>query len=273
MTAQGFSADDIDTSRPHSARMYDYFLGGKTSYEADIQGAEAVISFWPGVRTGARVNRAFMHRASRWLVREAGIRQFLDIGTGIPTEPNLHQVVQAVAPESRVVYADNDPIVLRYAQALLRSTPEGRTAYLHADATDPDSILNHPEIHEILDLSRPVGLSLNALLHYIGDENGPHEIVARLVDAMPSGSYLTLTHCTPDLDPETWERLSSLSMSGSAASAKARTREEILRFFDGLEFVEPGLTVPHRWRPEPDQPLADASDAEVSLYAAVARKP
>jgi len=273
MTAQGFHADDIDTSRPHSARMYDYFLGGKTNYEADIQGAEAVIGIWPGVRTGARVNRAFMHRAVRWLVREAGIRQFLDVGTGIPTEPNLHQVAQDLAPEARIVYADNDPIVLRYAQALLRSTPEGRTAYLHADATDPDSILDHPELREVLDLSRPVALSLNALLHYVGDDRKPHETVARLVDALAPGSYLTLTHCTPDFDPETWERLSRLSMSGSAASARARTREEILRFFEGLEFVEPGLVAPHHWKPEPDQPFADASDAEVSLYAGVARKP
>ncbi|MTE18848.1 SAM-dependent methyltransferase [Streptomyces sp. TRM43335] len=273
MTAQGFHADDIDTSRPHSARMYDYFLGGKTNYEADIQGAEAVIGIWPGVRTGARVNRAFMHRAARWLVREAGIRQFLDVGTGIPTEPNLHQVVQGTAPEARVVYADNDPIVLRYAQALLRSTPEGRTAYLHADATDPDSILNHPELREVLDMDRPVALSLNALLHYINDDKKPYELVARLVDALPSGSYLTLTHCTPDLDPETWERLHQMSMSGSAAGAQDRTREQILRFFDGLEFVEPGLVVPHRWRPEPDQPYADVTDAEVSLYAGVARKP
>ncbi|GAA2442043.1 SAM-dependent methyltransferase [Streptomyces macrosporus] len=273
MTAQGFSADDIDTSRPHSARMYDYFLGGKTNYEADIKGAEAVIAGWPGVLTGARVNRAFMHRATRWFVREAGIRQFLDIGTGIPTEPNLHQIAQGEAPEARVVYADNDPIVLRYAQALLRSTPEGRTAYLHADVTEPGTILDHPELRETLDLSRPVALSLNAVFHYIGDEKRPYEVVAELVDALAPGSYLCLTHCTPDFDPGTWERLHRMAEAANTSMGRERTREEILPFFEGLEFVEPGLVPPHRWKPEPDQPFADATDAEVSLYAGIARKP
>ncbi|THA23798.1 SAM-dependent methyltransferase [Streptomyces sp. RKND-216] len=273
MTGNRYSADRIDTTAPHSARMYDYWLGGKTHYEADAEAAEAVMALWPGVRTGAQVNRWFMRRAARWLAEEAGIRQFLDVGAGIPTTPNLHQVTQAVAPDCRVVYADNDPIVLTYSEALLESSPEGRTVYVHADVTDPASILATPALRETLDLTRPVGLSMMALLHFVTDEGKPYDLVRELMGALPSGSYLMLSHCTPELDPPAWERLSQLAASRSDITGQARSHAEVSRFFDGLELVEPGVVVPHRWRPDGDESVADLTDAEVSLYAGVARKP
>ncbi|WP_367123686.1 SAM-dependent methyltransferase [Streptomyces phytohabitans] len=275
MTGYSFPRDEIDTTTPHSARMYDYFLGGKTHYGVDEEAAEAVISLWPNVRTCARVNRWFMRRAAGWLAAEAGVRQFLDIGAGIPTEPNMHQVTQAVAPETRVVYADNDPIVLTYSEALLESAPEGRTVYLHADAKDPESILSSPELHRTLDFGQPVALSLMALMHFITDKDKPYEIVDALVGALPSGSYLMLSHVTAELDPETWERMTgTLSRhSRGMKDGQARDRSEVTRFFDGLELVDPGIVVAHRWRPDGDDSLADVTDAQASLWAGVARKP
>jgi hypothetical protein len=254
--------------------MYDWYLGGKTHYVVDEEAGRQVVAIWPGIRTAARANRDFVIRATRFLAREAGIRQFLDIGTGIPTPPNLHEVAQAEAPECRVVYTDNRIIVLRYAQALLRSAPEGRTAYLHADFTDPDSILNAPDLLQTLDLTRPVALCLNALLHFVVDEQGPYEIVSRLLAALPSGSYVTISHVTNDLDPETFERLRGLRGSWTGPAGQWRSRAEIERFFDGLEMVEPGLVVAHRWRPDAAKPPpAEFTDASVSLYAGVARVP
>lgn len=275
MPGYSFRGENIDTTKPHSARMYDYFLGGKTNYGADETAAEAVISLWPDVKTCAQVNRWFMRRAARWLAAEAGIRQFLDIGSGIPTEPNLHQITQAIAPETKVAYVDNDPIVLTYSEALLESTSEGQTTYVHADATDPTGILNAPELHGTIDLTKPVGLSLMALLHFITDERKPYELVSTLMDAMPSGSYLMLSHVTADLDPETWERLTrELSDSPRRMSqGQARSKSEVTRFFDGLELVEPGVVAGHRWRPEEDRSMADVPDSRVSLWAGIGRKP
>jgi hypothetical protein len=272
VTDQGFPAAKIDTTKPHPARMYDFYLDGKDHYEIDRDAASHVVSVFPSSKTCARVNRLFMHRATRWLAAEAGIRQFLDIGTGIPTEPNLHQIAQRVAPDAKIVYADNDPIVLAHAQALLRSTTEGRTAYIHADVREPESILTAAELHATLDLSQPLALSLNALLHFIPDEYKPYELVAALVDALPSSSYLVLSHCTPDFDPDTWEKVTEIYRSGGIP-AQVRSADEVARFFDGLELVEPGVEVPHRWKPEAGQPLTDVTDAEVSCYAGVARKP
>ncbi|WP_265737720.1 SAM-dependent methyltransferase [Actinacidiphila oryziradicis] len=271
MSDQGFPAAEIDTSKPHPARMYDFYLGGKDHYEIDRAAASHVVSVFPGIKTCAQVNRLFMHRATRWLAAEAGIRQFLDIGTGIPTEPNLHQIAQGVAPDAKIVYADNDPIVLTHARALLRSTAEGRTAYIHADVREPESILTAAELHATLDMSRPVALSLNALLHFVPDEFKPYDLVAALVDALPSGSYLVISHCTPDFAPETWEKVIDVYRSGGIF-AQVRSAGEIARFFDGLELLEPGVEVPHRWKPDADQLLTDVTDAEVSLYVGVARK-
>ncbi|MBB5934620.1 SAM-dependent methyltransferase [Streptomyces zagrosensis] len=266
-----FRAEDIDTSKPHSARMYDYFLGGKTHYEVDALAAEKVLAVWPRAKVWARANRSFMHRSTHWLAAEAGIRQFLDIGTGVPTEPNLHQIAQRVAPDSRVVYADHDPIVLTYADALLRSAPAGRAAYLHADVLRPETIFDAPVLHDTIDLSQPVALSLNALLHFVPDEKGPYELVAHLVDQLAPGSYLALSHGAPDDDPVTTARVTELYRS-SGITVVGRTQDQVTRFFDGLELVEPGVTMISAWKSEIDQPLTEVIDAEVSLFAGVARK-
>jgi hypothetical protein len=266
------AARGLDTSRPHSARMYDYYLGGKDHFPVDKQAAEAVAEAYPGIFTCARENRAFMHRATRVLAQEHGIRQWLDIGTGIPTEPNVHQVAQSVVPEARVVYADNDPLVLKYAERLMRSTPQGRTTYIEADVNDPDALLTAPELAEVLDLSQPVALSLNALMHFITDARDPYGIVGRLMAALPAGSALALSHCTPDFDPPTWEKVTDI-YTGAGTPVQFRSQQDVTRFFDGLDLLEPGVTVGHRWRPSqpagPDTP----TDAQVSLWAGVGIKP
>jgi hypothetical protein len=212
-----------------------------------------------------------MHRATRVLAREHGIRQWLDIGTGIPTEPNLHQVAQSVVPDARVVYADNDPLVLKYAERLMRSSAEGRTTYMEADVNDPRALLTAPELAEVLDLSRPVALSLNALMHFVTDAQDPYGTVRRLLDALPSGSALGLSHCTPDFDPSTWQKVTDIYTS-AGTPVRFRSLEDVARFFDGLELLDPGVTVGHRWRP--DAPEGDApTDAEVSLWTGVGIKP
>ncbi|MEW2497688.1 SAM-dependent methyltransferase [Streptomyces nodosus] len=270
------AARDIDTSRPHSARMYDYYLGGKDHFEVDKQAAETVADAYPGIFVCARENRAFMHRATRVLAREHGIRQWLDIGTGIPTEPNLHQVAQSVVPEARVVYADNDPLVLKYAERLMRSTPQGRTTYIEADVNAPQTLLEAPELAEVLDLGRPVALSLNALMHFVTDAQDPYGIVRRLLDFLPSGSALALSHCTPDFDPGTWEKVTAI-YTGAGTPVQFRPRDAVARFFDGLELLDPGVTVGHRWRPDTGQgasgPAKEPTDAEVSLWTGVGIKP
>ncbi|MEU9895186.1 SAM-dependent methyltransferase [Streptomyces phaeochromogenes] len=270
------AARDIDTSRPHSARMYDYYLGGKDHFDIDKQAAESVAAAYPGIFVCARENRAFMHRATRVLAQEHGIRQWLDIGTGIPTEPNLHQVAQSVVPEARVVYADNDPLVLKYAERLMRSTPQGRTTYIEADANDPESLLNAPELAEVLDVGRPVALSLNALMHFVTDAQDPYGIVGRLLDALPSGSALALSHCTPDFDPPTWEKVTAI-YTGAGTPVQFRSQKDVARFFDGLDLLDPGITVGHRWRPDAQDDNAateqQPTDAEVSLWTGVGVKP
>ncbi|EFL25211.1 conserved hypothetical protein [Streptomyces himastatinicus ATCC 53653] len=272
MTGHRFRAAEIDTSKPHSARMYDYFLGGKTHYAADTEAARQVEAVWPDVKPWTRANRSFMHRATHWLAAEAGIRQFLDIGTGIPTEPNLHQIAQKAAPDARVLYVDNDPIVLAYAQALLLSTAEGRTAYMHADITDPGAILAAEELHDTLDLTQPVALSLNAVMHFIANEQKPYDIVRQLVEALAPGSYLVLSHGGLDPRGEISDAVTRLYRA-SGIHVQGRTQEEVLPFFDGLELVEPGVVMPHRWRPENDRARASAEALDLWIFAGVARKP
>jgi hypothetical protein len=265
---------DLDTSRPHSARMYDYYLGGKDHFPVDKQAAATVAELFPGIFACAGENRKFMHRATRTLAKEYGIRQWLDIGTGIPTEPNLHQVAQSVAPDARVVYADNDPLVLKYAERLMRSTVQGRTAYVEADATDPKSMLAAVEAAEVLDFDTPIALSLNALMHFVTDDMDPYGMVARYLDALPSGSALALSQVTSAYDPEAWAKVIDLYVS-SGTPAQTRSQEEVGRFFDGLDLIEPGIVMAHRWRPDED--VADdgegPTDAEVSMWAAVGIKP
>lgn len=270
MADLGHTAEPIDTTKPHSARMYDYYLDGKDHYEADAQAAAQVEAIFPSIGICAKTNRQFMHRATRWISASTEVRQFLDIGTGIPTQPNLHQVAQEIHPESRIVYVDHDPVVLRHAQALMRSRPEGRTAYIQADVREPEAITSAELLRRTLDLSRPVALSLNALFHFVPDERRPHEILQQLLDALVPGSYLILSHVTPDFAPEPWEKIQEIYRTGGIET-QFRSRKEILAFFDGLELVEPGLEVPHRWHPEGGS-LPGTTDASVSLYAGVARK-
>ncbi|MFJ1456205.1 SAM-dependent methyltransferase [Nocardia sp. N2S4-5] len=256
---------DLKQHEPHIARMYDYYLGGKDHYQVDAEAAEKVLEALPEVRVAAQANRGFIHRATRYLAGEAGVRQFLDIGTGIPTEPNLHQIAQEQAPDARVVYVDNDPIVLAHARALMVGTREGRTDYIQADATEPEAIL--AAAARTLDFSQPVGLSLIALLNFVP---GAYEVTATLVDALAPGSYLAMTHLTADFDPE-----------GVGATVKVyterglychpRDKAEIGRFFDGMELVEPGVVPIHRWRAPVEPPKT--MDVKVPGYAAVARKP
>ncbi|MFF8961063.1 SAM-dependent methyltransferase [Streptomyces sp. NPDC014894] len=263
-TGDGFGA--IDTSKPHPARMYDYYLGGKDSYPVDWEAAEKVISLFPSVRTMARVNRSFMQRASQ-LLADRGVRQFLDIGTGIPTEPNLHQVVQKAVPEARVVYVDNDPIVLRHAEALLRGTSEGRTEYLQADVREVEKILEGAA--QILDFRKPVALSLIALLHFITDEHDPRGIVRRLMEPLAPGSCLVLSHVSGEFDPRTWERVVQIYRENGIPS-QARSRVELAAFFEGLELLDPGVELATRWRPDPGAELVEGVVAPI--HGAVARK-
>ncbi|WP_035839526.1 SAM-dependent methyltransferase [Kitasatospora azatica] len=272
MTGSSDETVDIDLQlhRAHSARMYDYYLGGSTNFAADREAAGQAIAVFPWARTAAQVNRSFMHRSTRLLAR-AGITQFLDIGTGIPTSPNLHEVAQQVNPQARVLYADNDPIVYAHAQALLLSRPEGVTAYLQAEATEPDSILKSPQLLDTLDLTRPVAFSMNALLHFVPGEQKAHSIVEHFKQALPSGSALTISHGTPDFGPAEAERVTQVYAAAGTA-VRMRTREEITRFFDGWDLLDPGVVPTHRWRPDGSLD-PQVTDAHVSAYAAVALKP
>ncbi|MEU3183319.1 SAM-dependent methyltransferase [Streptomyces sp. NPDC006923] len=261
--------DSIDTSKPHPARVYDWLLGGKDNYPVDEEMAQQLLAIDSRGPDMARVNRAFMHRATRWLGSAAGVRQFLDIGTGIPTEPNLHQIAQEVAPESRIVYTDNDPIVLRHAEALLRSTPEGVTEYVQADVREPENIIE--EAGKILDLDKPVALSLVALLHFVSDEDGAYELVGRLLDPLPSGSYLVLSHVTGDFDRGSADKARELYKQRGLTLAP-RSREEFAKFFKGLELVEPGVSLAADWRPELGEVVPVPGDEPVPGYAGVARK-
>jgi S-adenosyl methyltransferase len=262
---------DIDTSRPHPARIYDYGLGGKNHFAADREVADKVIASWPTVRTGARENRAFLGRAVRYLAAEQGIRQFLDIGTGLPTTNNVHEVAQDVAPSSRVVYADNDPLVLAHAQALLTSAPDGRTAYIQADLRAPGEILASPVVRDVLDFSQPIALMLVAVLHFIQDEDKPAEIIAALLDALPPGSYLVASHVTGEHDPAGAD-VGQRAYRESQMRAQWRTSDVFARLaFSGLELMSPGAVLVSEWRPEGDGPRP--TPAEVNCYGGVARKP
>jgi hypothetical protein len=266
------SAVDLQLDRAHSARMYDYYLGGRTNFVADREAVGRVIAVFPSILVVARANREFMHRSTRFLA-EHGIRQFLDIGTGIPTRPNLHEVAQGVTADARIVYVDNDPIVLAHAKALLQSRPEGRTAYVEADLNEPEAILASPVLHETLDLGRPVALSLNAVLPFVPGNEHALGIVKLLKDALVPGSALVITHGTDDYDPER-RRFGEVTTiyTSAGTSATTRTRAEFAAFFAGWELAEPGITTTFRWRPEEPEDLSDITDAEAAAYGAVAFK-
>ena len=257
----------FDTSVAHQARMYDYVLGGKDNYAADRAAVEAGLKVWPDMAFAMRANRAFLGRAVRYLAADAGMRQFLDIGTGIPTSGNTHEIVQAIAPRSRGGYVDYDPVVLAHARALLVSRDEGATAYIDADLRDTDRIL--AEAAELLDFSQPVAITLLAILHAIPDADDPHAIVARLLGAVPAGSYLAVSHSGSDLFvPDTKETFSTVINQTMQQQYTARSREQVARFFVGTDLVAPGLVPVEQWRPDP----AVANAGTSAVYGAVGRK-
>ena len=262
---------EIDTSRPHSARMYDYFIGGKNHFAADRETAAEVLRLNPSIRIAARENRAFLGRAVRYLAAEAGVRQFLDIGTGLPTTNNVHEVAQQVTQSARVVYVDNDPLVLAHARALLTSTPEGRTAYIDADLRAPEAILSHPATRDVLDFSEPIALMLVAILHFAPDEFKPERTIAMLLDALPSGSYLAASHLVTDHSRGTASAGQQVMRSAGIAMQRRDSAEFARLAFSGLELVPPGVVLVSEWRP--DEPGPRPEPHEVNCYAGVARKP
>jgi hypothetical protein len=261
---------EIDTSRAHPARIYDFALGGKNNFAADREVGEKVFASWPGARTAARENRSFLGRAVRYLVAEAGVTQFLDIGTGLPTTNSVHEVAQRIRPSARVVYVDNDPLVLTHARALLTSAPEGRTAYIPADLRNPADILANPTTQEVIDFTRPVGLMLVAILHFINDEDDPAGIVRTLVDALPSGSYLVASHLTGEHDPGA-QAATEREYRGASMPARWRNSDVFADIaFAGLDLVPPGVVLVSEWRPDGTAPRP--APHEVNFYGGVARK-
>ncbi|GJF28808.1 hypothetical protein KNE206_15080 [Kitasatospora sp. NE20-6] len=259
---------DLRPEVPHPARMYDYYLGGKDNFPADRAAAEQVVEISPLVRISARANRAFLQRAVRHLT-EQGARQFLDIGTGIPTAGNTHETAQQVAPDARVAYVDNDPIVLVHSRALLSGAGQGTVTVTQADLRDPKAILADPQVRELLDLGRPVALLLFAVLHFVDDADDPYGIVRTLVDALPSGSHLAISHATADHSTAAQAAKGPAIYRSATAQLSMRSHAEVLRFFDGLELLEPGLVTAPQWRPDT---APEPTDAEVAIWAGVGRK-
>jgi S-adenosyl methyltransferase len=260
-------APGINTGVAHPARVYDYWLGGKDNFAADRQAAEAVIAVRPSIIRDIRENRNFLIRAVRYLAAEAGVRQFLDLGTGIPTSPNVHEAVQAAAPESRVVYVDNDPIVLSHARALLTSSSEGATAFLDADLRTPEPILQ--EAARTLDFSQPVAVVMVGVLHLVPDADKPRDIIERYLAGVPGGSYLTITQPASDVNAEAAAAGAKQYNSFVSTPQTRRNHTEVAGFFDGLDLIEPGLVQAHQWRPDPGSSAAGS----ISAWAGVARKP
>jgi hypothetical protein len=258
---------DFDTSVPHIARVYDYWLGGKDNFAADRELGEQTLEAYPNLVFSVQANRAFLARAVRFLTVEAGIRQFLDIGTGIPTANNTHEVAQGAAPDSRIVYVDNDPIVLSHARALLKSTPQGECAYLDADLRDPEAIL--AAAARTLDFSKPVAVMLIAVLHFIGDDAQAEAIVSRLMDACGPGSFVVISHVGGDIDAEQQTEMVRRLNESVAEKATMRDRAGVTRLFGGCELVEPGVVRVAGWRPDSDLEAASPT----GLWGGVARKP
>jgi S-adenosyl methyltransferase len=239
----------VDMTTPNVARIYDYLLGGKDNFAADRGAARQLIEAVPDVTGIARDNRSFLGRAVRYLAIEGGIRQFLDLGSGLPTQANVHELAQGVAPEARVVYVDNDPVVASHGRALLADGDQ--VAMVHADLRDPAGILGHPEIVGLLDLDQPLAVLCTSTLHFIADEAEPHTIIARYRDQLVPGSYLVITHGTLEEDPEGEGDKAAGVYRQASSQLHVRPVSEVLRFFDGFELVEPGLTWIADWRPEP----------------------
>jgi hypothetical protein len=254
---------DLRTDIPHSARIYDYLLGGKDNFAADRAAAADITKGWPNLAISMRANRHFMRRMAGYLAAEQGIRQFLDIGTGLPTAPNLHQVAQEVAPQTRVIYVDNDPIVLAHARALLTSSPEGKTGYIDADLRNVEAILNAKETRETLDLGQPIALTLIAILQFITDDAEARDIIDRFMERMPPGSVLALSTVTAESAPEE-VNAGVAAYNARGITVKSRTKPEVERFFGGLDLIEPGVTLVNHWHP--DDQARTVPDAHVHMY-------
>ena len=261
----------IDSSVAHPARRYNYWLGGKDNFAADRESADAIERKFPGMRAGVRANRDVLGRMVRYLAADAGVRQFLDIGTGLPTADNTHEVAQRIAPDARVLYVDNDPLVMSHARALLTSTPEGITDYIEADLREPDTIMAAPQLRAALDLSRPVALMLVAVLHFVPGPDVARGLVRRLLDELPSGSYLAATHFTLDFMPAHEQAAYRQMLESGLSDIYPRDRAEFTALFDGLEMVDPGVVLVSDWRPDGDAEPVDPS--RISIWAAAARKP
>jgi hypothetical protein len=266
-TPAGDEPVSFDTSVAHMARVYDYWLGGKDNFAADRAAGDQAIAANPGILRDVKANRAVLARSVRYLAAECDIRQFLDIGTGIPTANNTHEVAQSVAPECRIVYVDNDPVVLAHARALLTGESAGATAYIEADLRDPVKILDFAA--RTLDFSRPVAVTLLAILHLIPDEDDPYGIVATLMAAIPPGSYLALSHPASDIRAAAVAEMARRvnARLGGSTRGTMRDQADVRRFFDGLELVEPGVVEPPKWRP-----AGPVSATEVAVWCGVARK-
>jgi SAM-dependent methyltransferase len=258
---------EINPTVPHPARVYDYWLGGKDNYKADREAAAEAVKIFPKTVESARSCRAFLSRVVTYLTAEAGIRQFLDLGSGLPSAQNVHEVAQSIAPQSRVVYVDHDPVVMLHAQALLKSCPEGATGYIQADLRNPDAIL--AKAAETLDFSQPVAVLLLAVLHLVTDAQDPARIIRALMDATAPGSYLAIGHHTDDLYPELRAFAARMSELNPDLPATLRSRQQVRDLFAGLDLVKPGVVQISRWRPKTDR----EERAAAALWGGVARKP
>jgi hypothetical protein len=265
----GAEPPEIDTSVAHVARVYNYWLGGKDYFAVDREAGDEAILAYPDMYSSVRANRAFLKRAVRYLATEAGIQQFLDIGTGLPSADNTHEVAQAIAPESRVVYVDNDPIVLAHARALLASSPHGATGYLDADARNPGKIL--AEAARLLDFGQPVAVLLVAILHLVEEEDDPYGLVAELMRTVPSGSYLVISHVPSDMQRRATGLTEAVARLSQLMTQRVipRSHAQVTRFFDGLEILEPGVVPIQEWRPD----SAEEAAARAGMWSGVGRKP
>ena len=268
MADSGAAKPKIDTTISHSARIWNYWLGGKDNYPVDREMGDKIVAYVPELVRSARADRQFLSRAVRYLVAEQGIRQFLDIGTGLPTVDNTHQVAQRIAPECRVVYVDNDPLVLVHARALLSSTPQGACDYIDADLREPGKIL--AAAAQTLDFSKPIAIMMLGILNFIVDTDQARTILRHLLGTVPSGSYLSISHPTTEVDAEPAAVALEFWNSSGAAPMCLRSREELLLFFEGTELVEPGVVSCPRWRPGLTGP---GEVVDVMHFCGVARKP
>jgi hypothetical protein len=258
----------LDTEVPHSARIWNFWLGGKDNFTADRRAGEEILKLVPRLVTSARADRGFLARVVRYLAEEEGVRQFLDIGTGIPTADNTHEVAQDVAPDARIVYVDNDPMVLAHARALLTSTREGKTAYIDSDVHEPATILRGAAA--TLDFSRPVAIMMLGIVNFIVDDDEADRVVSLLLDGVAPGSFLVISHPTTEVDGAAMTEAVDLWNRTGSSPMVLRNRDQVARLFDGLDLLEPGVVTCSHWRPDP---YGAGSPDEVSHYGAVGRKP